>query len=124
MTFRAEALTKGRYDLLGAEYLYPLPVVVCGQALTLANSGAAEEFFEAVHRGLRSLGLSRLRCRVAAQSLPFGGQARIWTDWFAEGMGKPEALVASTICDMPLQRDSRTVRMEFTMLHHDLLTLI
>ena len=124
MNFRAEVLTKGRYDLLGGEYLYPLPVVLCGQPLALANSGSAGEFFETFHIGLRSLGLSLLRARVTAQSLPLKGRTRIWTDWYAEGTTRAETLIARTICDAPLPGDSQTVKMEFTTLHRELLALI
>ncbi|MFN3971222.1 MAG: hypothetical protein ACK4L4_07610 [Gemmobacter sp.] len=115
--YRAACLTAGRYDLLAAEYVYPLAVYLPGAPAMLASAEETQDFFCGFHAALQRRGLTRLSARVTAEGLPLNGRARLWSDWYAEGPGQPPELVAQTICyRRAAGGDDRTEMLEFTLL--------
>ncbi|MGQ0567717.1 MAG: hypothetical protein ACT4OK_21995 [Gemmobacter sp.] len=117
MDYRAAALTAGRYDLLVEEYVYPLTVYLPGRPPMSATPQTVWGFFQAFHAGLVAAGMTVLTARVAAEGLPQGGRAQVWTDWFGEGPGVTRRQVAQTVCYRRLDGTAdRTELLEFTRL--------
>jgi hypothetical protein len=117
MDFRASALSAGRYDLLVAEYVYPLTVYLPGQAPMAATPQTVWGFFQAFHSAMVALGMTVLTARVAAQGLPQGGRVQTWTDWYGEGPSVARRRIAQTVCYRRAEGpEQRTELLEFTRL--------
>ena len=117
MDDHAAALTAGRYDLLVEEFLYPLAVYLPQRPPMTATPQTVWGFFQAIHAALVAGGMTVLTARVAAEGLPQGGRAQVWTDWFGEGPGVTRSQVAQTVCYRRVDKaETRTELLEFTRL--------
>lgn len=114
---RAAALSAGRFDLLLADYRFPLMLYLPDAPPRVLGPSQLVALYRAFHEGLATLRAGRIVARVTAEDLPRGGRSRLWVDWLAERPAEPPHLMARTICYRRLaEGETRTEMVEFTFL--------
>lgn len=78
---RAAWLMSERYDLIVADYCFPLPVHINASRMVVRNADEAISMLRLQRSVFLERGLVALTPSVTAMDLPRGGRFRIWVDW-------------------------------------------
>lgn len=110
----ARQLVSGRYDLLAAHYVFPLPVYIDTECRVVGQAAQIWPFFQTLHAQLRADGYGDLEPRLMSIELAQKARFRMWVDWKGLRTGAEPALLFRTLCyNEGTHADFRSVMVRF-----------